>query len=102
MRTNYERELGDLHSVIDDLRNELGEIRRQQAEPSEWLARVTAHRIIVHQRTNSSIEGLLTMNLRDGIVLRQASLLNPGGQKTPMAGEVFVPREEIILVQFDG
>lgn len=97
-----ERATNELHSVIASLREEIAEIRKAQSEPSEWLERVTTKKIIVHQKNNASIEGLLVLNLRDGIVLRSASLLNSGAASTPMAGEVFIPREQIALVQLDG
>lgn len=80
----------------------MADIRRAEAEPSEWLERVKTKKLVVHQRNNASIEGLLMLNLRDGIVLRSASLLNSGAAPTPMAGEVFIPREQIALVQLDG
>lgn len=70
---------------------------------SSWLNRVKTRKIIVHQRSNESIEGLLVGTWKDGITLRSASLLNSGSKPpTPMAGEVFIPRDEVALIQIDG
>lgn len=67
-----------------------------------WLKRVQTRKIIIHSLNDSSIEGLLVRSWHDGVTLRSASLLNSGSDPTPMAGEVFIPREQIALVQLDG
>ena len=67
-----------------------------------WLDRVTTRKILVHQRNDQSIEGLLILNLHDGIVLRSAVMLQEKGDPIPMAGEVYIPREQVALVQLDG
>lgn len=97
----HERSLGELHSVIEDLRTEVATTRRAAAEPSEWLERVIAQKIIIHTKGDQSFEGLLVANLADGIVLRTALLLNSGADPTPMAGEVFIPRENVLLAQLE-
>lgn len=66
-----------------------------------WLKRVLRKRIIVHTRDDHSIEGVLWEQTRDGIILRAASLLGDGQQKTSMAGETWIPRENIAFAQLD-
>lgn len=67
-----------------------------------WFRRVLKKRIIVHLATDQSIEGVLMEQTRDGIILRAAKLLQSAGTAdTPMAGETFVPREQIAFAQLD-
>lgn len=67
-----------------------------------WLKSVTARKMIVHQLNDASIEGLLVGTYQDGLLLRSAALLNSGSTPTTMAGEVFIPREQVALIQIDG
>lgn len=70
-------------------------------EDDSWLGRVLKKRIIVHTRQDQSIEGVLMEHVEDGLILRAANLLLGDGKKTTMAGEVFVPRENIAFAQLD-
>lgn len=72
-----------------------------QVADRAWFARVLKKRVIVHTRDSQSIEGVLMEQTADGIILRAASLLRDGGNKTSMAGEVFVPRENVAFAQLD-
>jgi len=78
-------------------------LRHQDVEtgPVEWIESVLRKRIIVHLQSGQTIEGSLTATMEDGLILRAASLLEPGGQRTPMAGETFVPRENVAFAQLD-
>lgn len=67
-----------------------------------WLAKATGRKLLVHQRNDATIEGLLVGVYQDGLLLRTAALLRSGANPTPMAGEVFIPRDQVALVQFDG
>ena len=99
--TEHERSLRELHSIIDEMQTEISATRRAQAEPSEWLERVLTKKVIVHTKGDQSIEGLLVANYADGLLLHAPSLLNSGAAPTPMAGEVFIPRPNVLLVQLD-
>lgn len=66
-----------------------------------WLDRVMRKRIIVHTRQDQSIEGTLMEQTEDGLILRAAKLLLPDGKATSMAGECFVPRENVAFAQLD-
>lgn len=66
-----------------------------------WLSRVLKRKIIVHTRESQSIEGILWEQSRDGVILRAAKLLGENGTATSMAGEVFVPRENVAFAQRD-
>lgn len=49
-----------------------------------------------------TFEGVLMAEHSDGIVLQAAKLLGDGTpQGTSLAGEVFIPREEVLFVQLD-
>jgi hypothetical protein len=67
----------------------------------QWFRQVLKKKIVVHTRNDQSVEGVLTMLARDGVILRAAALLGGDGKRTTMAGEVFVPRENIAFAQLD-
>lgn len=69
--------------------------------PREWLASVLKKRIIVHLKNGATIEGTLMEVMSDGAILRAAKLLDDAGKATPMAGETFVPRENVAFAQLD-
>lgn len=79
----------------------LDHLEAVQASSQPWFGRVLKKKIIVHTRDSQSIEGVLMEELPDGIILRAASLLGDGGRRTPMAGEIHVPRENISFSQLD-
>ncbi len=87
--------------AMDDLRNELDELRARQDEDNSWLTSVMTKRIIVHTKQDQSIDGSLVARMDDGIILRAARLLNSGANPTSMAGEVFIPRENVAFAQLD-
>lgn len=66
-----------------------------------WLDRVMRKRIVVHTRDDQSIEGVLMERTEDGVILRAAKLLNGAGPPTQMAGETWVPRENVAFAQLD-
>jgi hypothetical protein len=73
-------------------------------EPSpSWLDRVMKKRIIVHTlKGDASVQGTLMEQTADGVILRAAKLLGSSGQAdTTMAGEVFIPRENVAFAQLD-
>jgi hypothetical protein len=72
------------------------------SEPDEWLESVMTKRLIVHTTKDTTIEGSLVAQYDDGIVLRAAALLGSGTAPLPMAGEVFIPREQVFFCQLDG
>jgi len=74
---------------------------RLHAAPSMWLERVMKKRITVHTRQDQTIEGVLMEQAQDGVILRAAQLLKEGGKATPMAGETWVPRENVAFAQLD-
>ncbi len=68
----------------------------------EWLDQVMTRNITLHLKTDQTIEGLLVANYTDGVVLRSASLLNSGAPATPMAGEVYIPRSNVLMAQLEA
>jgi hypothetical protein len=65
-----------------------------------WLKQKLAVDVVVHTTDSSSIRGLLEDTARDGVVLRAARYLE-GGSGVPLGGELFIPREKILMVQVD-
>lgn len=86
----HEREMAELRGQLETL-----------AEPNDWLHLVLKKRITVHTQDSNSIDGTLMESMDDGVVLRAAKWLNSGGPPTSMAGEVWIPRENIAFVQLD-
>lgn len=66
-----------------------------------WFSKVLKKKVIVHTKDSQSIEGVLMDQSADGLILRASSLLGEGGRKTSMAGETFVPRENVAFAQLD-
>lgn len=66
-----------------------------------WLDRVMRKKIVLHTLNDQSIEGVLMEQTADGIIMRASSLLGSDGKRTPMAGEVFIPRENVAFAQLD-
>lgn len=62
-----------------------------------WFKRVLHERLIIHTLANLSIEGLLTEVGKDGIVLKTAKMAN-----TDLAGDIYIPREQVAFVQRPG
>lgn len=77
------------------------ELPALDAAPAAWLDRVMKKKILVHTKQDQSIEGVLMEQVVDGIILRASVLLGENGKRTTMAGEVFVPRENVAFAQLD-
>lgn len=56
-------------------------------------------RVVVNLTTGSAIEGVLWSEQGDLVVLKDASLMEPGRGSVPMDGEVIVQRDRINFVQ---
>ncbi len=63
-----------------------------------WLRQLTLQKIHVTTLEEQTFEGLLATEAPDGVVLTAATLHTPEGP-VPMAGAVFLPREQIAFVQ---
>lgn len=68
---------------------------------SRWLKRQTARPVIV-SATEFSVSGLLAEAADDGLLIRAAEVTRPGEPPVQVAGEVFVPRSQVLLVQVLG
>jgi hypothetical protein len=64
-----------------------------------WLESVMTKRLVVHLVSGQSMEGSLSAITADGIILRAAKLLLPEQKSTGMAGEVYIPREQVAFAQ---
>lgn len=88
----------DLEALRSDVDYRLGALK---ADSATWIDSVVQKRLTVHLKNSLTIEGSLTSVMKDGIVLRAAKLLDDGGKATTMAGEVFIPRENVAFAQLD-
>lgn len=64
-----------------------------------WLRHRLAHSVIVHTVDDQSISGVLEEVARDGLILRAARFLDSNDAQVPLAGETFIPRHKIALLQ---
>lgn len=63
-----------------------------------WLEKVTGRSVLIHTRDERTVEGVITAAYEDGVLVGAAKL-HGDGPVVPMAGDVFVPRGNIVLVQ---
>jgi hypothetical protein len=67
--------------------------------PRRWAPRLEKRKVIVHT-TDGSIDGVLMVSARDGLVMQSATYLDDGtGENPKLAGELFVPREKVSFIQ---
>jgi hypothetical protein len=70
----------------------VGDVRR-------WIKSRVGNRLLVHTTADDSIEGVLTLEARDGLVLEDADLLPAQGGRVELTGRVFIPRAHVRLIQ---
>lgn len=63
-----------------------------------YLDTVERHRVVVHTKAGSSIEGILTALYPDDLVLEHASVLSSGG-RLAIDGEAVIGRSEVDWIQ---
>lgn len=64
------------------------------------MKRKIADNVLVHTTDERTVQGILALVARDGLVLRAAKYLDE--QDVPLGGELFVPRERVLFVQVAG
>jgi hypothetical protein len=64
-----------------------------------WLDDLKLETVIVSTRDGDAIRGLRSSVYDDGIVLREARLVQEEGISSPIDGEYFVPREMVAGIQ---
>lgn len=62
-----------------------------------WIRRKLATRILVHTTADDSIEGVLVLVAKDGLLLDDAAVLSE--RRTPLSGKVFIPKVQIRMIQ---
>jgi hypothetical protein len=67
-----------------------------------WLRRVTRQRVLIHSAADQTFEGLLWEQDKEGVTLRDAALISEKGAQTRLAGEVWIPRGNVLFAQHDG
>lgn len=71
---------------------------RHRRHRETWLAKLVLQKIHVTTTDDQTFEGLLATEAPDGLVLSAATMHSVDGP-VPMAGAVFLPREQIAFVQ---
>ena len=75
-------------------------LRRRQPPPppppTEWLKAITHSACVVHTKDGNTYQGLLAAVFNDGVLLKSATHIDAQVQ---LAGDVFVPRAMIAMVQ---
>ncbi len=94
----HNRVVDEYESMVAELREEIAELATS-AEPADWLEKALTRRILVHTTAGPSIEGSLVAQFDDGLCLRAAKLLPDSGGATSLAGEVFIPRGQVLFAQ---
>ena len=64
--------------------------------------RVVARRRVIVNTSDHALSGILYKQIGPLLVLRDASMLTPGGPATPISGEVIVERSKVEFVQVVG
>ncbi len=63
-----------------------------------WLKRQVLTRVLVHTSDGSTVEGILDVAARDGLVLRSPKF-HGDEQEHSLKGTAYVPREQVSFVQ---
>ena len=64
-----------------------------------WLDDLTLDTVVVHTTEELSVKGIRVSVYDDGIVLRDARVLEDEGMSRILDGEVFIPRDRVHFVQ---
>lgn len=73
-------------------------LRPVPAAPSRgWVEKKRRRQLLVHTTTDQTLRGVLLEESPDGLVLAGVEYL--GEKALTMAGQVFVPREKIAMIQ---
>lgn len=64
-----------------------------------WLDDLTLDTVIVHTTHGESVKGLRRAVYDDGVVLRDAQILEAENQSVFVDGDVFIPRERVHYMQ---
>lgn len=65
-----------------------------------WLRRRQGQRIIVHTHSEGvTYDGLLVKRYPDGLLMTSVTMLGDNGATTKPAGDLFVPKTDVRLVQ---
>lgn len=70
---------------------------------SRWLRKKELSRLVLHLKNGDSIAGMLAGDHSDGVALQGATYYASGQEEapTPLAGETWVPKPEILFAQTD-
>lgn len=63
------------------------------------MGRLTAKRVALHMKDNTTIEGLLVKRTRNSFILIKASIVQDVDRTHDLGGHVEVPRENVYVIQ---
>lgn len=66
------------------------------------LGHVVRRRVVITLKSGTSVMGVVTSAKRSFCLVRDASVMERGGQPMPADGEVLVEREHIDYIQIPG
>lgn len=64
-----------------------------------WLDKLTLDTVVVHTRDGMSFRGIKSSVYDDGIVLKDARLIENDGMSEVIIGLQFIPREQVHFMQ---
>jgi hypothetical protein len=67
-----------------------------------WLTARVKQSITVHKLDGMTLSGVLEHADVDGVTLRAVVLREANNVSTPLAGEVWIPREQVSFAQLSG
>lgn len=70
-------------------------LRRRRS--TSWLESITLERVLVHTSDDQTFEGNLAGVASDGLLLKAVRLVDEN--PVNVAGDVFIPRSKIVMVQ---
>lgn len=66
--------------------------------PAAWLEQVVLRQVVLHTKDIGTVTGFLAATYDDGVVVKSATMRDAD---VTLAGDVFVPRSQIVLAQME-
>jgi hypothetical protein len=67
--------------------------------PPTWWEQVTGRQVLVHKKDDMTVRGIVSEVLADGVVLRFATALPDEGPEVKLAGDTWIPLENVNFAQ---
>ena len=66
-----------------------------------WIDKVSRSYVTVSTKSHQTYRGVLMENFDDGILLVSPAVIQDGGKQVQLGGDLFIPREQIMVIQRD-